>query len=113
MARKTPAAALPRARGPIADLPWIPLIERLYGYRFVEHVIVDRLHFGTSADWGLHGGGDLDDQRVSYAVSIVNGNGFKNSTGSKSMDVEARLAVAPLEGLTLAVGGYPRQARRR
>lgn len=89
-----------------ADLPWIPLVERLYGYRFVEHVIVDRLHFGTSADWGLHGGGDLDDQRVSYAVSIVNGNGFKNPTRSRSMDVEARLAVAPLEGLTFAVGGY-------
>jgi hypothetical protein len=34
-----------------ADLPWIPLVERLYGYRFVEHVITDRLHFGTSADW--------------------------------------------------------------
>jgi hypothetical protein len=89
-----------------ADLPWVPLVERFYGYRFVEHVIVDRLHFGTSADWGLHGGGDLDDQRVSYAVSIVNGNGFKNPTRSKSMDVEARLAVTPLEGLTLAVGGY-------
>lgn len=89
-----------------ADLPWIPLVESLYGYRFVEHVITDRLHFGTSADWGLHGGGALDDQRVSYAVSVVNGNGFKNPTRSKSMDVEARVAVSPLDGLTVAVGGY-------
>lgn len=89
-----------------ADLPWVPMVERLYGYRFVEHELLDRLHFGTSADWGLHGGGDLDDQRVSYAVSVVNGNGFKNPTRSKSMDVEARLAVTPLEGLTVAVGGY-------
>lgn len=89
-----------------ADLPWVPMVERLYGYRFVEHELLDRLHFGTSADWGLHGGGDLDDQRVSYAVSVVNGNGFKNPTRSKSMDVEARLAVMPLDGLTVAVGGY-------
>lgn len=89
-----------------ADLPWIPLVESLYGYRFVEHVITDRLHFGTSADWGLHGGGAVDDEHVSYAVSVVNGNGFKTPTRSKSMDVEARLAVTPLDGVTVAVGGY-------
>jgi hypothetical protein len=89
-----------------ADLPWVPMVERLNGYRFVEHELLDRLHFGTSADWGLHGGGDLDDQRVSYAVSVINGNGFKNPTRSKGMDVEARLAVTPIDGLTLAVGGY-------
>ncbi len=89
-----------------ADLPWVPMVERLYGYRFVEHELLDRLHFGTSADWGLHGGGDLADERVSYAVSVVNGNGFKNPTRSKSMDTEARLAVMPIEGLTVAIGGY-------
>ena len=89
-----------------ADLPWVPLVERLSGYRFVEHALLDRLHFGTSADWGLHGGGDLDDERVSYAVSVVNGNGFRNPTRSKSMDVEARLAVMPIDGFTVAIGGY-------
>ncbi len=88
-----------------ADLPWVPMVERLYGYRFVEHELLDRLHFGTSADWGLHGGGDVEDQRVSYAVSVVNGSGFKNPTRSKSMDVEARLALA-VDGLTVALGGY-------
>ena len=89
-----------------ADLPWVPLVERLYAYRFVEHALLDRLHFGTSTDWGLHGGGDADDQRVSYAVSVINGSGFRNPSRSKSMDVEARLAVMPIDGLTVAVGGY-------
>lgn len=89
-----------------ADLPWVPLTEHLYGYRFVEHALLDRLHFGTSTDWGLHAGGDVADQRVSYAVSVINGRGFKNPTRSKSMDVEARLAMMPLDGLTVAVGGY-------
>lgn len=87
-----------------ADLPWVPMVEDLYGYRYVEHVIVDRLHFGTSADWGLHGGGQFDG--ASYAVSVVNGSGYKNPTRSKSMDVEARLAYQPIDGLTVAVGGY-------
>jgi hypothetical protein len=86
-----------------ADLPWVPFVEDLYGYRYVEHVIIDRLHFGTSADWGIHGGGMVDG--ASYAVSVVNGSGYKNPTRSKSMDVEARLAYG-FDGLTFAIGGY-------
>ena len=86
-----------------ADLPWVPFVEDLYGYRYVDHVLIDRLHFGTSADWGLHGGGQADG--ASYAVSVVNGNGYKNPTRSKSMDVEARLAYG-FDGITFAIGGY-------
>ncbi len=86
-----------------ADLPWVPFVEDLYGYRYVEHVIVDRLHFGTSADWGLHGGGTIDG--ASYAVSVVNGSGYKNPTRSKSMDAEARLSYS-IDGLVFAIGGY-------
>jgi len=86
-----------------ADLPWIPFVEDLYGYRYVEHVLTDRLHFGTSADWGLHAGGAIDG--ASYAVSVVNGNGYKNPTRSKTMDAEARLAYG-LDGFTVAIGGY-------
>ena len=86
-----------------ADLPWVPFVEDLYGYRYVEHVIVDRLHFGTSADWGLHAGGLIDG--ASYAVSVVNGSGYKNPSRSKSMDAEARLAYG-IDGLTFAIGGY-------
>lgn len=86
-----------------ADLPWVPYVENLYGYRYVDHVLVDRLHFGTSADWGLHGGGEADG--ASYAVSVVNGSGYKNPTRSKSMDVEARLAYE-IDGFNFAIGGY-------
>jgi hypothetical protein len=89
-----------------ADLPWVPFVEDLYGFRFVENVIIDRLKFGTSADWGLHGGGKLSDGMVNYAVSVVNGAGYKNPTRSNSMDVEARVGFAPMKGLTLALGGY-------
>ena len=89
-----------------ADLPWVPFVEDLYGNRYVENVIIDRLKFGTSADWGLHGGGKLADGMVNYAVSVVNGAGYKNPTRSNSMDVEGRLGFVPLNGLTLAIGGY-------
>ncbi|MGH8314638.1 MAG: porin [Steroidobacterales bacterium] len=89
-----------------ADLPWVPFVEDLYGYRYVENVLVDRLKFGTSADWGVHAGGKFSDGMVSYAVSVINGNGYKNPTRSKSVDFEGRLAVSPVKGLTLAAGFY-------
>jgi len=89
-----------------ADLPWVPFVENLYGYRYVENVLVDHLKFGTSADWGLHAGGSFSDGLVSYAVSVINGAGYKNPSRSKGMDVEGRVSVVPVEGLTLAAGFY-------
>ncbi len=89
-----------------ADLPWVPFVEGLYGYRFVENVLVDRLKFGTSADWGVHASGAFMDGAVSYAASVVNGAGYKNPTRSKSVDVEGRIAYSPIKELTLAVGFY-------
>lgn len=94
------------ARAGSADLPWVPFVEDLYGYRFVENVMVDRLKFGTSADWGLHAGGKLADGKFSYAASVINGAGYKNPTRSKSVDFEARIGFMPVKGLTLALGGY-------
>jgi hypothetical protein len=89
-----------------ADLPWVPYVEDLYGYRFVENVIIDRLKFGTSADWGLHAGGKVAEGKFSYAASVINGAGYKNPTRSNSMDFEGRVTFVPITGLNLAIGGY-------
>lgn len=89
-----------------SDLPWVPYVESIYGHRYVENVIVDRLKVGTSADWGLNIGGDLLDKTLSYQISAVNGNGYKNPTRSKDMDVEGRISYQPIAGLNLAIGGY-------
>jgi hypothetical protein len=91
-----------------ANMPWIPFAEGVYGYRYVENTLIDRLHFGNSADWGAHIGGQLTDVgagMLSYRLSAVNGSGYKNPTRSKSMDVEGRLTYR-LDGVVLAVGGY-------
>src|SRR5690349_15622074 len=94
------------ARVGSSDLPWVPFVEDLYGYRFVENVMVDRLKFGTSADWGVHVGGKAAEGRFSYAASVINGAGYKNPTRSDSVDFEGRLAFQPVKGFTIAVGGY-------
>lgn len=89
-----------------ADLPWVPFVEDIYGYRWVENVLIDRLKFGTSADWGVHAGGKMGDGHFAYAASVINGAGYKNPSRSDSMDFEGRVSFMPLDGLTLAVGGY-------
>jgi len=89
-----------------SDLPWIPYTEKYYGFRYVENTLVDRLKFGTSADWGLHAGGNMADGKLDYAVSVVNGGGYKNTTRSKGMDVEGRIGFSPVDGLVIAAGGY-------
>ncbi|MDE2460624.1 MAG: carbohydrate porin [Gammaproteobacteria bacterium] len=87
-----------------ADMPWIPFDESIYGYRFVENTLIDRLHFGNSADWGVHFLGS--NGWSNYAVSLVNGGGYKNPTRTKSMDWEGRWAFYPVSGLVIAIGGY-------
>jgi hypothetical protein len=90
-----------------ADLPWVPFVEGIYGYRFVENELVDRTKFGTSADWGVHVGGSFAGGRVSYAASAVNGAGYKTlSRSSNTIDLEGRISANPIKNVTLAVGGY-------
>ena len=97
-----------------ADLPWVPFVEGLYGYRYVENVMIDRTKFGTSADWGAHVLGTIPlskDVAFSYAGSVVNGAGYKKPgfvggvNHTDSMDFEGRVSLAGY-GLTAAVGGY-------
>src|SRR6476646_7288659 len=90
-----------------ADLPWVPFVEGLYGYRFVENTLIDRTKFGTSADWGVHAGGTFGKGLVSYAVSAINGAGYKTlSRSSNTIDLEGRISVNPIKSVTLGVGGY-------
>jgi hypothetical protein len=89
-----------------ADMPWIPYVEGNYGYRFVEKMVVDRLGYGNTADWGLHAGGKFSDGMFGYAVSTVEGRGYKNPTRSKSLDWEGRINASPVKGLALAAGFY-------
>jgi len=89
-----------------SDLPWIPAVENLYGFRYVENVMVDRLKFGTSADWGMHVMGKIDDGRINYQASAFNGGGYKHPARSKSMDLAGRIGATPVDGLNVAIGGY-------
>ena len=96
-----------------ADLPWVPFVEDIYGYRYVENVLIDRTKFGTSADWGVHALGKipLGMATLNYAGSVVNGAGYKvpgfigGVYRSTTMDVEGRVNLN-YKGFVAAIGGY-------
>jgi hypothetical protein len=93
-----------------ADLPWVPFVEDLYGYRYVENVMIDRDKYGTSADWGVHMLGKFADGLISYQVSAVNGAGYKKSpigtaNRSKGIDLEGRVNLN-WNGFVAGIGGY-------
>lgn len=87
-----------------ANMAWIPFVEDWYGYRFVENTLVDRVKFGTSADWGVHllGASGM----FNYQASIINGGGYKNPTRSDSVDFEGRVGFQPIKSVMIGVGVY-------
>ena len=86
------------------DLPWIPFVEGVYGYRHIEQTLTDRTKFGTSSDWGVHAGGALG-KYFQYEVAVIDGAGYKAPLRSKTMDIEGRVNFN-YEGFVTAVGGY-------
>ena len=86
------------------DMPWIPYAEGIYGNRFVEKTLTDRLGYGTSSDWGVHAAGTFA-KFFSYDVAAVNGNGYKDPSRAKSVNFEGRLS-AKVDQWNFAIGGY-------
>ncbi len=88
-----------------ANMPWIPYMEGIYGYRYVENTLVDRTHFANSVDWGAFVLGQFAHGLLSYKIAAVNGNGYKNPTRGQGMDFAGRVSLK-WHGVNLAVGGY-------
>ncbi len=88
-----------------AALPWVPYVEGQYGLRHIENTTVDRLSYGTTADWGVHVLGDLAHGLISYQVSAIDGGGYRNVKVTKYVDLEGRLS-AQYDGFWAAIGGY-------
>ena len=86
------------------DDPWIPYVENLYGYRFVDKTLTDRLSVANSADWGVHVNGTFA-KFFAYDVAAINGNGYKNPTRSETVDFEGRLS-AKVDQWNFGIGGY-------
>ncbi len=98
-------APLFKLRAGSASTPWIPYVEHLYGFRYVEPTITDRFGVRNSADWGLHA---LGKQGIfDYQVSVVSGAGYSHvNARSKRPDLSLRVGLHPFDGFTVAAGFY-------
>ena len=85
------------------DVPLVPFVEGLYGNRYIENVLVEHLGLEASADWGVHALGKFAGGKAHYAVAAINGNGYKNTSRSQSLDLDTRIDFEPVDGLTLAL----------
>ena len=83
----------------IADLPFVPYEEDVWGYRVQGTVFSDRSGYLTSADLGVAVGGRFANGYGSWQASLVNGEGWKRSEAGKHKDAHARLTLNPLAGV--------------
>ena len=85
--------------------PWIPFVEEIYNYRYIDKVVIDQNKFGNSSDWGVNAHGDVGHGLFDYSISASDGQGYKTPDRSDGMDFEGRANVNWM-GFTAALGGY-------
>lgn len=83
----------------LADLPFVPYEEDLWGYRVQGTVFSDRAGYLTSTDLGVSAGGRVPEGYGSWQASLVNGEGWKRSEAGKHKDMHIRLTLNPLAGV--------------
>jgi len=87
--------------------PWYGYVVNLYGYRYIERLLTERLGLGYSADWGLNASGIAGGNGIfNYSISAVDGGGYKNPTRTRDVDVEAAVLIKPVGWLNLGAGAY-------
>ncbi len=85
---------------------WIGHNEHAEGHRYLSKTFVDTQGLLSSADAGVGVFGKIADGMVNYNVNVVNGGGYGNTTATNGSDIDARLGLAPIEGLTIDLGLY-------
>jgi len=81
--------------------PWIDYEQGLWKHRYASQVMSDKYKFDDSFDLGLGLKGKLADGMVKYFATATNGTGYGNAARSGSIDLNTRIGIYPVEGLTL------------
>ncbi len=85
----------------VIGTPMIGYEDKLFKHRHVSKSYLDQQKFDSSADAGVALSGKLASKLISYDVAVVNGAGYSKISASQAMDLNARLGVYPVKGLTL------------
>lgn len=93
-----------------APMPWQGLVNKWYGYRYVESDLTMRNKVGNVADWGIHTLGELGELgvggRLEYAASMVTGASYKQPRLGNGPDLSARVSFQPTPHTVVGLGGY-------
>ena len=81
--------------------PWIDYEQGLWKHRYASQVFTDKYKFDDSFDLGVGLKGSLADGMVKYFVTETNGTGYANAARYNSIDLNARIGIYPVKGLTL------------
>ncbi|RMH60081.1 MAG: hypothetical protein D6678_06720 [Zetaproteobacteria bacterium] len=85
----------------VIGTPWIGHEEHLWKHRYLSKVMLDTLGFDSSADAGIGIKGKVADGLLNYHITEINGGGYGNISKSDGMDLNARIGLKPVDGLTL------------
>lgn len=94
----SPAAQL---RLGVSHTPWIDYEQGLWKHRYASKVFIDTNKFDASSDAGVGLKGGFSSDMIKYWITATNGNGYGDISPSKTMDLDARVSVYPIKGMTL------------
>lgn len=88
---------------------WIPFEEKMWGNRYIAKAFTDNEGIMSSADFGIGFQGTIKGFEMEYALTLMNGTGFKAQENNSSKDIALRLnknIFSNQSGGSIALGLY-------
>ncbi len=76
--------------------PWIPTVEKAWGYRFVKSTFPDAVKLFASADLGVSLAFKIPQNYGEFVIAVLNGNGYSKIEDDKYKDIVPRITINPL-----------------
>jgi len=76
--------------------PWIPTVEKAWGYRFVKPTLTDAEKLFSSADLGASLAFKIPQNYGEFVIAVLNGNGYSKVEDDKYKDIVPRITINPL-----------------
>jgi len=76
--------------------PWIPTVEKAWGYRFVKPTFPDAEKLFSSTDLGASAIVKIPQNYGEFMLAVLNGPGYSKSEDDKYKDICPRITITPL-----------------
>lgn len=83
-------------RAGMIGTPWIPTVEKAWGYRFVKPTLTDAEKLMSSADMGAAAIVKIPDGYGEIMLAVLNGVGYSKPEDDKYKDICPRITINPM-----------------